>query len=41
MMRLLKGGSCKIKANRRRFDGNNWLGSKDYEILDWREAAFG
>lgn len=37
---FLKGKSCRIRANRCRFDGKNWYGAKDYEFLDWPTAAF-
>ena len=35
---FLKGGDCKIRANRCRFDGNSWYGAKDEEILTWPKA---
>jgi hypothetical protein len=35
---FLKGGECKIRANRCRFDGNRWYGAKDEEVLIWPKA---
>jgi hypothetical protein len=37
---FLKGEGCRIRANRCRFDGQNWYGAKDYEFLDWPAADF-
>lgn len=39
-MAFLKGEGCRIRANRCRFDGQNWYGAKDYEFLEWPTAAF-
>ena len=39
-MGFLKGKGCRIRANRCRFDGQNWYGAKDYEFLEWPTAAF-
>jgi hypothetical protein len=38
---FLKGEGCRIRANRCRFDGQNWYGAKDHEFLDWPAADFG
>jgi hypothetical protein len=35
---FLRGGDCKIRANRCRFDGDKWYGAKDEEILTWPRA---
>jgi hypothetical protein len=35
---FLKGGGCKIRANRCRFEGDKWIGSNQEEILTWPEA---
>ena len=35
---FLKGRGCQIRANRCRFDGDKWYGSRDEEILAWPEA---
>lgn len=39
-MAFLNGEGCTIRANRCRFDGQNWYGAKDYEFLEWPTAAF-
>jgi hypothetical protein len=39
-MAFLKGDGCRIRANRCRFDGQNWYGAKDHEFLDWPAADF-
>jgi len=39
-MAFLKGEGCRIRANRCRFDGQNWCGAKDHEFLEWPTAAF-
>ena len=39
-MAFLKGEGCRIRANRCRFDGQNWYGAKQYEFLEWPPAAF-
>lgn len=35
---FLRGRGCQIRANKCRFDGDRWYGSKDEEILAWPEA---
>jgi len=35
---FLRGRGCQIRANKCRFDGERWYGSKDEEILTWPEA---
>lgn len=35
---FLKGRDCRIRANRCRFEGDKWYGSRDEEILTWPEA---
>jgi hypothetical protein len=37
---FLRGEGCRIRANRCRFDGQNWYGAKDYEFLEWPTAPF-
>jgi hypothetical protein len=37
---FLRGEGCRIRANRCRFDGQNWYGAKDYEFLEWPTADF-
>lgn len=39
-MAFLKEEGCRIRANRCRFDGQNWYGAKDYEFLEWPTAPF-
>ena len=39
-MAFVKGEGCRIRANRCRFEGQNWYGAKDYEFLEWPTAAF-
>lgn len=37
---FLKGGGCRLRANRCRFDGKNWYGANHSEFLDWPAANF-
>jgi hypothetical protein len=39
-MAFLGGEGCRVRANRCRFDGQNWYGAKDYEFLEWPTAPF-
>lgn len=35
---FLKGGECKIRVNRCRFEDDKWYGAKNEEVLTWPKA---